>query len=153
MSETTFTSSGIVTYSENEGVTSYSSPELSNLFAGFLLGYLPKDTTQQKYIELYSCSSQDLYEYVSGNTTTAPKKIHAVPVRSASMTMTDGTYYARFVATFDGSVHSYESSTNSCIALRSGNSKILAVATFDDSIYDELRNGSRVDVVWKLGLD
>jgi len=162
MSTTNTTVSGTVTNNEST-TTSYSTSSLAQIFANFMLGSSSRDMTTQKYIQLYKLRVEDLilrYEQNHALPTDNALLDNPSPVRTAHLsTVTNDVsadeYYSTFISTIDGSEVTLQPVSNSdslSIGLQIG-STLLAAATFDNTVYSKLRDGSRSEIRWKLGVN
>ena len=124
---------------------------LFNLFAEFLVGNVTK-MTDTKSIQIFRGTSQDLI-----SSSTAHQEVmvsHKIPLKSQQTERTDnGTYAATFYTTIKQEflVEKTAQYNDYSIGLFSG-STLLAVITFDKNVYNDILNGGRADVKWKMML-
>lgn len=139
--------------------TSCSTSHLSSMFASFLTGRTVPEMGYQKYFVLYQGEAKNLrasYEEDAKMSSLPDTLIDRIDVRISSTSRdVDGTYYATFVGTFNGTVPHIDNINTQNIplslALAAGDS-ILAFAPFDAEVYRDIMNGSRVEIKWKLQL-
>lgn len=155
---TVLTSSGVVeshSVEVDSASVSYSTFHLSSLFASFLTGDYGNTMRLQKYFELYEGSPCDIKNAYEEEGNLATPLINKFPVRISSTSVDDANNYsATFIATIQGSDYSLRSFANTpqlTLGLIAGD-YLLAVTTFDNTVYNKLLEGARVEIKWKLQL-
>ncbi len=162
MSTTNPSVSGTVT-NNNLTTTSYSTSSLAQVFANFLLGSASRDLTAQKYIQLYKLTADELvlrYEQnralpIDNALMDSPALVRTAHLSTTTNNTTADEYYATFIATIDGSEITLPSvgvNDSLSVGLQIG-SLLLAAAPFDNTVYTKLRDGSRSEIRWKLGVN